>query len=397
MTVVAAQTEALLAAPKAAKPPAAETLLRIAQDYGVGPFRQWREIFKLRYGPGKLASHEYVSTGAFRPDLSMEQKREFVGRDGSYELNIAANPIKLTVSRGFLRDKVMYTQLIGSLGLRTTHTQALVHGTRFCGDIPALRTWQDVAAFLFRVARYPLFGKPVEGAGSIGSVLIERIDAKAGRVHLSNGKDLDLETFAREVVDAYPEGFVFQSAIRQHDTMSAVTGAAVGTLRVVTLRDAAGVSTLYTVWKIPSPTAMSDNYWQNGSMIAEVSDSGQVGRCAQGTGPGYAHVETHPVSGARFEGIQLPHWDDLHGLVQEAHALFPEFGVIGWDVAMTPDGPMIVEANDNPYHVLYQLAVDRGARNSELLPRFEAAAAESERIFKARVKTFQARKAAAHA
>jgi hypothetical protein len=33
----------------------------------------------------------------------------------------------------------------------------------------------------------------------------------------------------------------------------------------------------------------------------------------------------------------------------------PQVGFIGWDVCLTPDGPVIVEGNDYPGHDLYQL------------------------------------------
>ena len=394
MTTAAHPQKALLAAPKTPKPPAAETMVRIARDHGVSPIRQFREIMSLRFGPGKLASHEYVSTGAFRPEFDAAAKREFVGRTGSYELNVAASPMKLTVSRGFVRDKVLYTQLLRSLGLPATQTQAVAHVARHFGDLPALRTPKDVMSFLLSQAKYPVFGKPVEGSGSVGSVLIRGIDAKAGMLHLGNGREIDLDAFAHEVVAEYPEGFLFQSAIQQHETMQAVTGDAVGTLRVVTLRDDTGISPLYTIWKIPSPKAMSDNYWQDGSMIAEIEASGRVMHCAHGSGPGYSRIEKHPVSGKTFPGLQIPHWKRLHEVAIDAHGLFPEFGVIGWDIGMGADGPVIIEANDNPFHALYQLAADRGVRNAEFLPRFEAAAAESERILSGRIKTFNERQAA---
>ena len=394
MSTIAPTDKALLAAPKTPKPPAADTLIRIAREFGVSPLRQMREMWALRRGPGKLSAQEYVSTGAFRPEFDAAAKREFVGREGSYQLNIAPNDLKLTVSRGFVRDKILYTQLLRSLGLPATETQALVHVTRQAGDMPVLRAPQEVMAFLLTRARFPLFGKPVEGSGSVGSVLLTSVDAASGMLHLGNGRKLEMDAFAHEIVADYPEGFLFQTAIEQHEVLRAVTGAAVGTLRVVTTRDAEGIRPLYTLWKIPSPRAMSDNYWQDGSMIAELSAEGRVLSCAHGAGPGYEKIETHPVSGVRFAGLQIPHWQELHRVAVEAHGVFPEFGIIGWDIGMGQDGPVIIEANDNPFHALYQLAADRGVRNAEFLPRFEAATQETKRLLKARIETHASREAA---
>lgn len=380
MSTIAQPEKALLAAPKKPKPPAADTLIRIAREFGVSPLRQLREMWALRRGPGQLSAQEYVSTGAFRPCFDTAAKREFVGRAGSYMLNIGPNDLKLTVSRGFMHDKMLFTHLLRGLGLPATQTQALVHATRRAGDMPVLRAPQDVMAFMLARASFPLFGKPVEGSGSVGSVLIQSVDTKTGMLLLGNGREIDLDAFAHEIISDYPEGFLFQTAIDQHETLRAVTGAAIGTLRVVTTRDETGIRPLYTLWKIPSPRAMSDNYWQDGSMIAEIDPHGKVVSCAHGAGPGYEKIETHPVSGVRFAGLQIPHWSRLHEVAVEAHGVFPEFGLLGWDIGISAEGPVIVEANENPFHALYQLAADRGVRNADFLPRFDAAAAETKRL-----------------
>ena len=55
-------------------------------------------------------------------------------------------------------------------------------------------------------------------------------------------------------------------------------------------------------------------------------------------------------------------------LACDAHAVFPEFGICGFDIAITPEGPKVLECNDNPSHMLYQLAAQRGVNNAELVP-----------------------------
>lgn len=391
--MIAAADKILLAAPRDPRPAAAETMVAVARRFGVGPLGQMREMMALRWGPGKLASHEYFSTGAYDPALSMAQKREYVGKIGSYELNVAASPMKLTGARAFLRDKVMYTALLTQLGLSTTQTQAVVHRGRVFGNIATLRNPEQVEDFLRTSAVYPLFAKPCEGAASVGSALIEGREAESLR--LGNGRIVPIAQFAREVVADYPEGFILQSAIRQHDAMTAMTGASVGTLRVVTLRDENGISPLYTVWKVPSPTAMSDNFWQSGSMVALVDDdSGQVRQCNIGSGPAAEWIDKHPVSDLAFQGYQIPHWDKVIDTACAGHGLFPEFGIVGWDIAVGPDGPVIIECNDNPYHVLWQLSAREGIRNDRFLPRFEAATARSNAILQSKVSTFRARQSA---
>ncbi|ASM71207.1 MULTISPECIES: sugar-transfer associated ATP-grasp domain-containing protein [Roseobacteraceae] len=386
--------KALLAAPPNPAPAASQTMIEVARKHGVSPVRQMREMWTLKRGPGKLEGHEYHATGVYVPDMAMDDKKTYVGRIGSYNINVRLSPPKLTETRAFLRDKVMYTALLTQLSLPTTTTQAVVSARRVFGAIPALRNPDAVAQFLQNEAVYPIFAKPCEGAGSVGSALITGLDRGAGLLHLGNGRDVGLDSFAHEIFHDYPEGFILQSAIRQHPDMAAMTGDAVGTLRIVTLRDAHGVSMLYTVWKVPSPKAMSDNFWQAGSMVAEVDDTGRVVRCNKGSGLSAEWIDMHPVSQRPFAGFQIPHWDQVQHVAQQAHMMFPEFGIVGWDMAVGPQGPVIVECNDNPFHTLYQLATGRGILNTDFTPKLDAAAAESQAILRGKVAIFQAREKA---
>ena len=370
--------KALLAPPANPIPPAAQAIVDVAKAHGVSPFRQMREMWSLRRSTGKIRSDEYHSTGVFNPDLSMEAKREFVGRTGSYQLNNRLSPSALTTMRIFVRDKVMYSALLDSLGVPTTRTQAVVHGDRTFGKLPVLRDPQTIADFMKNDAVYPVFGKPCEGSQSVGSALIT--GCTGDMLTLGNGREVDLMGFAHELIEDYPEGFILQSAVDQHDALTSITGPAVGTLRVVTLRDENGAAPLYHVWKLPSPSAMSDNFWQAGSMIAEIGADGVVTRCKRGTGLAAEWIDTHPTSDQPIVGAQIPHWDAVLKLATDTHMLFPDFGVIGWDIAMGKDGPLVIECNANPFHMLYQLATGRGVMNADHMPRIEAAAAYSKKI-----------------
>ncbi|MEP0506583.1 MAG: sugar-transfer associated ATP-grasp domain-containing protein [Paracoccaceae bacterium] len=385
--------KALLGAPMDPSPAASETIVAVARNHGVNPFRQLREMVSMRFGPGRLANHEYYSTGVFDPEISIEDKKRYVGKVGSFEINVAASPLKLTKTRAFVRDKVLYTSLLKQLDLPTTETQAVVHTTRMFGSLPVLRTVSDVEGFLRDTARYPLFVKPCEGSGSVGSALLKSCEADV--LSLGNGQQADLNGFAQEVVEDYPEGFIFQTALTQHPNLVQMAGEAVGTMRVVTTRDKNGIAPLYTVWKIPSPRAMSDNFWQSGSMVALIDEeTGQVQKCNIGSGLNAKLLDKHPVSDMAFEGFQIPYWDQIQRIACEGHGLFPEFGIVGWDIAVGPDGPIIIECNDNPYHVLWQLAAGQGIKTPAFQEQLDAANLESQSILRGKIDTFQAREKA---
>ena len=53
----------------------------------------------------------------------------------------------------------------------------------------------------------------------------------------------------------------------------------------------------------------------------------------------------HPITGARIEGRVLPLWPDVVRMVERAHALYPDQVMLGFDVAITDRGPVIIEGN----------------------------------------------------
>ena len=51
-------------------------------------------------------------------------------------------------------------------------------------------------------------------------------------------------------------------------------------------------------------------------------------------------------AGPEVAGLALPHWAEAIATVRTAHSTFPAPCVaLGWDVALTPDGPVLIEAN----------------------------------------------------
>jgi hypothetical protein len=55
--------------------------------------------------------------------------------------------------------------------------------------------------------------------------------------------------------------------------------------------------------------------------------------------------EVHPATGARIAGRILPCWPETVAMVTKAANLFPDRTMIGFDVAITDRGPVIIEGN----------------------------------------------------
>jgi hypothetical protein len=64
--------------------------------------------------------------------------------------------------------------------------------------------------------------------------------------------------------------------------------------------------------------------------------------------PGYGgRAAQHPNSGVVFDGFQIPYFREAVELVSQLHRHLRGVHSIGWDVAITPTGPTIIEGNDD--------------------------------------------------
>ncbi len=371
----------LVASPPPPPVPVGTAIVEVAKTHGISPIKQFREIGALYFGATKLASNEYYEAGLFRSELTKEQKKQFVGEKSNLDLNLRLSPRNIARISDFLGDKVLYASLLDNLGLPTPTIQAVVSIQKGYGDIPTLRSAEDIEAFLLQKATFPIFGKPAQGSKSVGSVRIEALDPETRMITLGNGNSVGVRTLSEEIFNDFPRGYVFQSVVVQHSDLSAVAGTALGTIRVVTLASDDGPNVLYALWKIPAPDAMSDNFWQKGSMLAELNvETGNIVQVRRGSGMSVEQMTTHPSSDVAFDQVQIPLWDEVMALAKKAHSLSPENGILGWDIGVTQDGPVIIECNTNPFHSLYQIATGRGILNDEFAARFEPVLKRNEAI-----------------
>jgi hypothetical protein len=149
-----------------------------------------------------------------------------------------------------------------------------------------------------------------------------------------------------------------QRALATHPAVTGLTNGAVGTARIITLRDPGGAASLcLAVYRMPAGRAVIDAI-SHGGLAAPVDvATGRLGRATtQALAPTGRTVERHPDTGMPIAGVTLPDWPAVVALVLRAHSALPGVApVVGWDVALTPDGPVVLEGNATPGAALAQV------------------------------------------
>lgn len=328
------------------------------------------EILRLSIGKSKISPAEYFKYNLF--GKGDDEKAEFIGVKRSTAINMRTNCASQLSH--LTNNKFLFESLLRGLGIVTTQTQAI-----FCspekhpllGAIQLLHTENDLRNFLLH-ASFPIFAKPLVSYQSLGSVGIAGFDEVESKIFLTSGKALTLSAFHDQTLKRYRySGYAFQEMVKMHPDLAEFTNGAVGTFRVVTTASPKGILILYAAWKIPGKGSMADNFWREGNMLANVDvDSGEVLRCQKSTGLDALLVDSDPETGRNIVGLKIPFWGSVKEMALQVASIIPDERVLGFDVALSSDGPTLIEANTNPDHGIYQIANDKGlwsVENAELL------------------------------
>jgi hypothetical protein len=147
-------------------------------------------------------------------------------------------------------------------------------------------------------------------------------------------------------------GYVIQERMVNHAEIGRLTGSEfLQTVRVVTFMGSDISSPiLHAHLKLTGGDNVADNFGDGAGMNMQCAVelcSGKLGYAVRFAedGSGIKVVEEHPETGVCFAGFKLPCWREVCGLVWEAAKRFGPVRSIGWDVAITPAGPVIIEGN----------------------------------------------------
>ena len=338
------------------------------EEYGKGLFAQVSEIAALAMGPGKLKPHDYYYYGLYDDSrFTPQARRAFVGKRVQDKIHLQCSARDWWA---IVHDKLVCYAMLAGLGAPIPKTVALYHARREFAGVPVLHSADALAGHLRGGMAYPFFSKPVAGMWSTGAVLAESFDAASDSLVLSHGATTPVEAFV-DAVGAYgPDGYLFQEPLRPHPTIRGICGDRLSTARVMVMLGPDETEILHTIWKIPVGRNVADNFWRAGNMLGLVDvESGRVTRVVCGVGPDHREVEVHPDTGAPVKGAVLPDWEALKSLCVETGATLTGLRLQAWDIAMCPDGPVVMEVNIGGDFNLPQLVTGSGLL-SERFRRF---------------------------
>lgn len=299
-------------------------------QHGIGWLRQTGRVLadSLRYNISPLEWYQFGFVS-----LAPEQKATWAGTGTLYEFQLRANP---PAERGLLADKIRFYR-----AYRAFFRHSLWAIEELAAD-PAL----------------------------IGSILAgnERVVFKSADGNC--GKAVQIKATSSLSASSLIEwmrsqGFdLVESFIDQHPALNALSPAAVNTVRIFTLIDRNDQYHVLGCRLRISVNSPVDNL-AAGNLAAPIDESSGIV-----SGPGvYSDITrspeaVHPVTGTDIVGFQLPFWPETLEMVRQASLLHPQNRSIGWDIAITANGPGLIEGNHDWCKLVWQLPVGVGLKGT---------------------------------
>ncbi len=164
----------------------------------------------------------------------------------------------------------------------------------------------------------------------------------------ADARALTEEELMRHLCDlSHGRMFILQPRILNHAALSAVSPGALCTARVVTVLQPDGTPQhLLSAFRMPIDDSPVDNFSQGHLASAINERTGELGPAFR-YAPEYGDstFRIHPHTGQHIEGFVLPFWKETLELCLRAQQVFSEFFAVGWDVAITEEGPLVLEGN----------------------------------------------------
>lgn len=232
---------------------------------------------------------------------------------------------------------------------------------KFCNKsfIFSIDQKEELKTFLnLKICKKIVIKDPNSTAGK--SIRILLVTQKMSTLFIDNVSFSQFVT--REFIDK--KSIYIEDFVSQHSKINSISPSGLNTVRVITLlNNLKNVSVIGSVFRI-SVDSPIDNY-SAGNLAAEVDPmSGIVltGGIRKRSACDEYH-DIHPITGIPIKGFKLPFWEEVISMVKEAALIVPQVRTIGWDVAITDNGCLLIEGNSQWNKDTWQIPAGYGKKH----------------------------------
>ncbi|MDR1467140.1 MAG: hypothetical protein LBI55_01770 [Oscillospiraceae bacterium] len=156
------------------------------------------------------------------------------------------------------------------------------------------------------------------------------------------------------------KGFFLEEKIKQHSEWARLSPRSINTIRVMTRIIKGRPDLFFAVARVGSGKFLTDNFHKGGLAILVDLNTGTLK--GNGITKNLQKYEVSPITGVKFDSFKIPFWEETKKIVIDAAFVNTKVAVVGWDIAISQNGPIIVEGNRGPGFDIVQVVLGRGAK-----------------------------------
>lgn len=353
----------------------------VAAQNGVSTFHILRDLAMLN-ATRSIGLRPYFQYRLFDPTLSFDEKRRYLPDTpwANAQLWSRFTPEQYG---SLYANKLIFNRFFSAVGLPVAKIfgiyDPLVGRT---GDGGSLRSAADLRNWLPGVAHEGFVFKAIEGVRGHSILVFEGPSAEeSGKFATLAGDLYDAEglvAFANDTTllkrhRPYSNrgAFLLEERIRPHPTLAEFIGPTLCSVRFQTIIAVDGTAKIIAaVFKLqPKPVGVDHLiYGAVGCWVDLDSGALVTGRTRDGLGDTYLI----PGTERSFIGFRLPDWENAKDLALRAAAAFPWARSIGWDVAISGNGPVLIEGNEEWSPSLIQMPAPYGLMTGDFAELYHA-------------------------
>ncbi|MEP2027918.1 MAG: sugar-transfer associated ATP-grasp domain-containing protein [Paracoccaceae bacterium] len=342
-----------------------DLLVYAARESGRSVLQIQSDFGKISKSHSRLNMVEYIRNGLFRNDnFTDEQRAAYISNDLHWDITHTCNNKSWS---GAAEDKVLATTLMSAGGVPVPPILAVIDkSSRIYPGITKIGTAEQLRDVVMPNIEGGLFGKIVDGMVSFGAFRIEAADDT--HITCSGHDPITYEKFVSEFVGE--NAYVLQNNLENHPEIGRYASA-LATVRMVNMVKGDGVFCPLAIIKLPQGNNIADAFWRPGNLASEVDvETGVIQTVAERAEMEVTFHDDHPMSSG-LKGLKLPFWDELLEINARAANIFAPIRYQSTDIAITADGPVIIELNYGGGFDLPQYASGRGMLTPEVRSFFE--------------------------
>lgn len=261
--------------------------------------------------------------------------------------------------KALLDDKLSFTELCEKMLIKTPQLISYNIGSNFYfnNKKEVIDNKEKLDVFFEKVFNssktHSLFFRPLSSYGGKGCF-------KLNKPVLNLNKEEVFQTLTKK-------SYIHTEVIKQHEKINKIHGNCVNTIRIISLITMEkNIEIICAFMRFGVGSGVVDNASSGGFYVGINLDNGtlkQSGRYMLEYGG--REIFTHPNSGFKLEGFKIPFFKEACKEVIKAVKVIPD-RFIGWDIAITQNGPVIVEANWGPHLFLSDYAYGGLLKNKHI-------------------------------